>query len=56
MKKRILSCIIGTVIMVTYAAFRFDTLNSFLTAAIGWSLCLDIIILYIIHSIDKKNN
>ncbi len=55
MKKKLLFCLVGTVIMTIYAAFRFDTMNDFLTAAISWSIILDIFILFIIHQIDTKN-
>lgn len=54
MKKKIFLCLGGAVIMTAYAAFRFDTLNDFLTAAISWSIILDIFILFIIHESNKK--
>lgn len=54
MKKRLIACLIGTVCMIIYAAVRFGGTSDFLTAAVGWSIILDIFIWCIMYYIDKE--
>ena len=54
MKKRILACSIGTIFMTIYAAVQYGGTSQFLTAAVGWSIVLNVFIWCIMYSIDKE--
>lgn len=53
MKRKFLYCLCGTLSVVCYAAFQSDSLSEFIQYAVGWSICINLLILSGFH-ISKK--